>query len=587
VQPGDFIDGQGGTDTANYTLSAALLGTTMSVNATAVEVFNLTSIGSNAATFNTTNVTGATNFNSVKSTSNLKVSGLASTAPTFGMTETGSNFTIEFTDAALAGAADKVSMVLNGVTNTSTVTIGSVSTPNAGVESLSVKTEGAGSRILTLNTVDLESLTVTGDKSFRVSNALGSTGLETVDASGNSGGVRLDFTGNTENMTITGGSGNDRFAMGLSLNGNDKINTGGGNDTVTFDTGTNGALMGVDVLPKNLQISNAETIGIDTRATGAVTTGAAEFDLARVPGATGFILEGGNDLSTAGGTFTIKNFKSGGNLILESDVTGAAGIVIDSPESGLAGKNSDSINIALNQATDQTVANLTISNIETANIAMAGAGKDSIAFTDTGLKTVNITGTAADLTLTNTSNSVTTIDGSATDADLLLAGFGVSAAGATITGGSGDDTLVGNSGQDTIVGGSGNDTITGAGGGDTLTGGGGADRFVFAAGDSKVSALDVITDFATGAGNDQIMVGLAFSALNGVEANAVSGKATLLEAAQEAALYSTNEATVFSFGGQTYFLADMDASGTYTEAGDVLVQLTGVTVSNFVAGNVV
>ncbi|WP_395651591.1 M10 family metallopeptidase C-terminal domain-containing protein [Brevundimonas sp.] len=60
-------------------------------------------------------------------------------------------------------------------------------------------------------------------------------------------------------------------------------------------------------------------------------------------------------------------------------------------------------------------------------------------------------------------------------------------------------TLNGTSGQDTLVGGPLNDVLIGGGGRDTLTGGTGADIFRYlATSDSRVGALDAITDFETG-----------------------------------------------------------------------------------------
>ncbi|WGM46192.1 Mannuronan C5-epimerase AlgE2 [Brevundimonas sp. NIBR10] len=60
-------------------------------------------------------------------------------------------------------------------------------------------------------------------------------------------------------------------------------------------------------------------------------------------------------------------------------------------------------------------------------------------------------------------------------------------------------TLNGTSGQDTLVGGPLNDVLIGGGGRDTLTGGAGADIFRYLeTSDSRVGALDAITDFETG-----------------------------------------------------------------------------------------
>ena len=77
----------------------------------------------------------------------------------------------------------------------------------------------------------------------------------------------------------------------------------------------------------------------------------------------------------------------------------------------------------------------------------------------------------------------------------------------TITGGSGVDEITGGTGSDTINGGAGNDLIIGGGGADVLTGGLGSDVFRFAAGNSSITARDIITDFTmtlTGNGRDSL-----------------------------------------------------------------------------------
>jgi serralysin len=113
----------------------------------------------------------------------------------------------------------------------------------------------------------------------------------------------------------------------------------------------------------------------------------------------------------------------------------------------------------------------------------------------------------------------------------------------SLDGGDGDDLLYGLAGQDHLMGGGGGDKLTagdgadvldgGAGadyligglGGDLMNGGAGADIFVYSAvSDSLAVGMDLIADFATGAGDRISLVGVdADAALAGNQAFAFAG----------------------------------------------------------------
>ena len=59
-------------------------------------------------------------------------------------------------------------------------------------------------------------------------------------------------------------------------------------------------------------------------------------------------------------------------------------------------------------------------------------------------------------------------------------------------------TRIGGAGRDVLQGEDGADVLNGGAGADTMTGGTGADTFVFAQRDSLGTAVDLITDFASG-----------------------------------------------------------------------------------------
>jgi len=70
-----------------------------------------------------------------------------------------------------------------------------------------------------------------------VTNAFATGNLATVNASTNTGGVSFNLTGNTKDVTFTGGSGNDTVLMGASLATTDKLDGGAGTNTIGVSSG--------------------------------------------------------------------------------------------------------------------------------------------------------------------------------------------------------------------------------------------------------------------------------------------------------------------------------------------------------------
>jgi len=77
-------------------------------------------------------------------------------------------------------------------------------------------------------------------------------------------------------------------------------------------------------------------------------------------------------------------------------------------------------------------------------------------------------------------------------------------------GGDSRDTLKGGGGKDLLYGGNGKDTLIGGGGDDILTGGTRDDLFIF----SNNSGADIIRDFTTGAGSDDVIELLSITGFN-------------------------------------------------------------------------
>ena len=216
-----------------------------------------------------------------------------------------------------------------------------------------------------------------------------------------------------------------------------------------------------------------------------------------------------------------------------------------------------------------------------------------------------------------TANAIAEIDGSASTGDLTISIDAFAGTeGVIITGGEGDDDFEGSDLADNIVGGAGDDTIEGGTGADEMTGGAGADTFVFAAGDSDTTDIDVITDFtadevaaedgdtlditatAVVADDDGIDVsaaeagggaGLTIDAeavdgiitLSGADAGEIDTLAEWLAVVEEyvSAAEAGGDAEVaaaFEFDGSTYVVDASWTNGTTTYAVDAVIKLENV-----------
>jgi Ca2+-binding RTX toxin-like protein len=165
--------------------------------------------------------------------------------------------------------------------------------------------------------------------------------------------------------------------------------------------------------------------------------------------------------------------------------------------------------------------------------------------------------------------------------------------------------LTGTSGNDTLTGGGLNDTLTGGAGKDILSGGAGSDVFVFNAGDSSVSAYDLITDMALG---DDVLklvgtpaIGVATTVVDGIDsanihshrivnglltfggadayASALDVNAfTLADAVAylQANINDSGQTVVFRQAGHSYVFQHTSADPS-VHTSDLLIQLSNIT----------
>ncbi|MDP1615097.1 MAG: hypothetical protein Q8L68_04800, partial [Methylococcales bacterium] len=182
--------------------------------------------------------------NSVSSTGALSLTNVGDIID-LGLNNTNSAVTVNYS-ANLSSNED--SMNLSVTDANSTITINSAGSGSLEILTLdSITSRDSEDLINDINLTGsalsgVSDLVLTGSGNLNLSTN-GMSNLETVDALVNNGGVTVDLTGATANLSVTGGSGDDNFTAG---NGSDTINSGAGDDKVTFTSTTLDDLDAVD-----------------------------------------------------------------------------------------------------------------------------------------------------------------------------------------------------------------------------------------------------------------------------------------------------------------------------------------------------
>jgi len=488
---------------------------------------------------------------------------------------------------------------------------------------------------------DLQAITITGTGavSFDASANLTITEINTVDASGATGGVAFrdtDNYGTAEDFTFTGGSGNDSVAMSVANTG---IFIGGaGNDSVLL-TASSATLTAADSIDggagtDELQLTSATAVGLDDGTAEDVSALAriTNFERLRITddlaadlvvGALGYnYISLGDDVSDGGGgaTITLSGLTTGGTIVFRDNADMTDDLVVTMTGATGAGAGSDVLNLSFNaNLGDQANAaaaieyDLDINGIENLVITVADrANGNNATDVDDGyildlvdnddvLENITVSGTREfSYTSSATALSLEKIDASGLSGNLILdLDTQTAVQGILVKGGSGTNTINGSTAADSITGGVLADSITGDTGADSMTGNGGNDTFVIdQTADSEVtvsgttvSGFDTITDFSAGdlvdlsAGTVAGAATAAAVAATSVQISAggkvtfASADDTLAEMVTALAADDTNvanaEVAFFEFGGSTYIYG----AGADTTAGadDFLVKLTGVT----------
>lgn len=424
IQAADTINGQGGDDTAKLFLDAGN-GTLQSSN---VEVFEIQSTGGNR-TFTANNVTGMTKIINERSATDLTVTSLQNmvdleiNSPT-GAANVSDTFLV-FASGVLGGADQTLDVKVNNQT-----TIQELEVDTAGgdtITTLNLESTG-GKNILDLGSTtagdfELKTLNVSGDTRMTLADAGGNTPLSnvtTVNASTmTAGGLRVDLTSNTKDVTFTGGAGDDRviFAAG-QLDANDVIDMGDGTKDAIIAgegvfTATGAAWVKAINNAKNVEIAGSSDAAGSNGAAGNAGTAAVTVDMSVFSSITSFettaAAVGGNGTAgaaagPAGGEAVLGTFTVNNTLYVDNDLTGGNGAA-GATGANAGGAGGDALAANMKTDTGSDVLNLVFQ--EDAATAVTGGnggaqgsasvahGAGGFALDATQIETVNITTTSS------------------------------------------------------------------------------------------------------------------------------------------------------------------------------------------------
>jgi VCBS repeat-containing protein len=306
-----------------------------------------------------------------------------------------------------------------------------------------------------------------------------------LNASGLTGTRAVSVIGGADADTVAGGAGADTIAGNA---GDDVLTGNGGNDVLTGGAGAD-QLSGGD---GNDDLMGEADNDVLTGAAGSDTLngGDGNDDLSGGDAADTLVGGAGNDTLAGGEGVDRLTGDAGSDTFVFTTATGSTGASFDTITDFVTG--SDKINVTLTGDLDINVSGFAaVSSFNDGLVSLSLAKGDAFYSSADGKLYVDVDGNGT--ISQGTDYVVSTAAVAAGDVNFSITGGN---AANNLTGGAGNDTLNGDAGNDIIIGGAGADAITGGVGSDTLTGGSGADTFSFAAGDSDVGTIDIVTDYA-------------------------------------------------------------------------------------------
>lgn len=576
LNAGDVLDGKAGTDTLSISISGTntVDVTTAALTMSNVENISVANYQTNDAKDNIVNLAGVAGLQKISLMSS-SASGDTSftTARNVVVAEMGNgagDLSIQYTDAAVVGLADEQTLTLSGQTGGAFTVAGVANT--AGVETLNIVSTTSANTIAINDavTATIKTINVTGSQDLTLTEGAANAddALTVVNASTFTGVLSIATGSAAQDMSITGGTGNDAITLS-NFTAADTVNGGAGVDVLTLDVSITAA---TDLA----KVTSIETI---------VLVGAKDITLAANVAPTTFDLKDANNnvLTLNSGytnatTVTLESgdkvVNTGANAALTVNMSGADLVTGTSIAGGTA---TDTINLTADSAATATTQFANITSVNVITIVDAG---DAVSGAKAAGKDVNLDLGAYATSLTINASAldagVTGVSTDATNENLVVDGDSVGSTRVlNITGGGGLDTITGGAGNDIINGGAGNDSINGSvGGNDSILGGDGVDTINMG---TALTANDTIDG---GLGNDTLIVttlsAAALANVTNIETLAFTGTATLTTALSFSTIDLSNGTNVdlltlsTGYTGATTVLAD---------AGDVVTNTANVALT--------
>jgi Ca2+-binding RTX toxin-like protein len=532
----DTLDGGDGSDTLSATFSAA---ESIRPNLTSIETVKLTAnTTGQALTVDTRDISGTTLFTDESSAAAITLNNVAAVTSLTINSNTGDTAntarTVDYTDAAIAGASDNMTITLDNIDAQTVISLDDAGGTTNELETVTLNSIGLTNTLAGLTTANVETskVVVTGDTDLTVTAALDNKVL-TVDASAATGAVTViagtgntTLTGGTGADSLTGGTGNDTITAGSGNStlsgaggndiitggagndiisdgtGNDIVDGGAGNDIITIGGGTDSitAGLGDDVIKiaDSADIAATETVaggdGADTLwVTAADTlldaslTLATSIETIKGPAAAALTFAPDNLASDAGVT-AITLGTAADIITLGANFTNDVTVTLGSTT---ADNIVDTVD-ASSYTGVLTVVAVGVALGDTSADILTGSTKltDVLSFSGVVAALTTVTDFESYLVNADTTSTVTLLNANVADGDLLtIDGTAITTATKVLT----VDLQLEANGQITVLGGAGPDVITGSISDlkDTLTGNAGNDTFKFTTGD--LTAIDVIS----------------------------------------------------------------------------------------------
>ena len=459
----------GSTVTSNIATTTGSLGSSVSAAPTVTVTQGSAAVSANTSTTNTQTVdtslwTGVDEYKNFASTNPVKFTGVAENDKLIvESVTTGTGATTDIQYAAAVVKGDTVgTLELASSSNAGTITIGDSS--GTGIETLNITATGKnkvssivskGAKTVTLAASGATDVTISSDVASKGTLTITGAGkvtlntldtaFDTVDASGNSGGIVVTDVDAAETV-YTLSTGDDKFttaADGFATSDKFAVAAGDGTDTLVVT-----AAADLDTSAEAARYTGFETLSVSDSQDVSLISGITGLEMAAD---TSGVLSGVN--SSAAENITVTGSQATAFTVTLVNATGSADVVSLDLKSSTSTTNVD-------------IAGLSIIGVETLNVAgsTGTAATDSdVAFGSGGattLKAVNFTGTA-DMTISGANTAKAITFNSTTTGDVTVSGAFIKAS--TLTTGSGKDliTVSTNMGS-TYNTGAGNDTITAA-----------------------------------------------------------------------------------------------------------------------------